>query len=91
MDHFKLVIHRGWDLRNKWKDIGIELGIDPASLDVIKQNNNGNPDDCFKDVMQLWLRNANTDPTLEQLDKALTAKTVIGKWTIYDIVLHQSV
>lgn len=82
MDHLGKVISHGWRLRSRWYYIGIELGIDPASLNVIKQSNRGDPDDSFTEMIQLWLRNAKPDPTLAQLDRALKAKTVVGKWTI---------
>ena len=74
----KEAIDHGWGLRTKWNYIGLQLGINAATLDSIKQTNHGVPGDCFMAVIQHWLQNAS-DPTWEQLDIALKAKTVHGK------------
>lgn len=79
MDHLREVIDYGWSLRSRWNYIGLELGFDAGTLDSVKQSNHDDPDNCFTEVIQRWLRNARPDPTWEQLDRALKAKTVTGK------------
>ena len=78
MDCLREVIHYGWSLRSRWYYIGLELGIDAGTLEAIKQSNREKCDDCFQEMIQQWLRNDSPDPTWEQLDKALKAKTVTG-------------
>ena len=41
-------------LRNKWRDIGIQLGIKPNDLDAIYDRRNRNPNHCFADVFSQW-------------------------------------
>ena len=63
-----------WDSRTKWKDIGIELGMQLSNLDVIQKRERDDPDNCFTEMLLEWLRCG--DATLTALSSALEAKTV---------------
>ena len=80
MDHLMEVLKYGWHLRNRWDYIGLELGIDARTLKSIRETKNDNPNVCFGEMIQQWLQSTHLNPTLAQLDKALKAKCVIGKW-----------
>ena len=64
-----------WDARAKWYNIGLELEIDPGTLDTIKGNND-NIDDRFRAMLTTWLKMAEPRPTREALAEALRSPTV---------------
>ena len=73
-DDLRIIVNKLWDARIKWKLIGMCLGINAATLDVIERNNRGIIDDCFTELLTTWLR--GTDPTKSAMDKVLRSETV---------------
>ena len=65
-----------WDARPKWYNLGIQLGIDVTDLDVIRDRNMKNTDECITDMLVNWLRNASYPPTWDYIVKALRSPTV---------------
>ena len=65
-----------WDARPKWYNIGIQLGIAVEHLDVMKDRNLKNADECLTDLLAQWLRQANPPPTWKTVVKALRSPTV---------------
>ena len=43
-------------VRDKWKDIGIKLGLFPATLEAIDKSYNGRTDQCLYSVLTKWLQ-----------------------------------
>ena len=43
-------------LRDKWKDIGLRLGLFPATLEAIDKSYDGRTDRCFYSVLTKWLQ-----------------------------------
>ena len=64
-----------WDARTKWYNIGLELDIDPETLNTIKENND-NIDDRFRAMFMTWLKMVDPRPTWEALAEALRSPTV---------------
>ena len=64
-----------WEARVKWYNIGLELDIDPGTLDTIK-NDNDNSDDRFRAMLKTWLKMVQPKPTLAALAEALQSPTV---------------
>ena len=64
-----------WDARAKWYNIGLELDIDPGTLDTIKGNCD-NIDDRFRAMLTTWLKMVEPKPTWESLAEALRSPTV---------------
>ena len=83
MDHLSEVLIHSWHLRSRWDYIGLELGVDAGTLDSIRKINPDDPDAWFIGMIQQWLQSTKPDPTLAQLDKALNAKSVVGKHVLY--------
>ena len=49
------------EVLDKWKFIGVDLGLKMSKLKTIEEENRGNPKSCFLDVLTNWLnRNYNT-------------------------------
>ena len=43
-------------VRDKWKDIGLKLGLFPTTLEIIDKSNNGRTDQCLYSVLTKWLQ-----------------------------------
>ena len=73
--NLRMVQRAAWDARAKWYNIGLELDIDPGTLDTIKRDND-NSDDRFRAMLTTWLKMVNPKPTWEALAEALRSPTV---------------
>ena len=75
MKHLGKVQRAAWDSRDEWYNIGLELSIDPGTLDVIKRDNT-KTNDCFRAMLTTWLKMVQPKPTLAALAEALQSPTV---------------
>ena len=73
--NLRMVQRAAWDARAKWYNIGLELDIDPGTLDTIKRDND-NSDDRFRAMLTTWLKMVDPKPTWEALAEALRSPTV---------------
>ena len=64
-----------WDASTQWYNIGLELGVEPATLDVIEEDNSST-DKKLRNMLKKWLRNSKKIPTTETISKALQSPTV---------------
>ena len=64
-----------WNARTKWYNIGLELKIDPETLNVI-EGNNKDIDNCFRAMLTTWLKTVDPKPTLAALAEALRSPMV---------------
>ena len=69
------VQRKTWEARAKWYNIGLELDIDPGTLDTIIGNND-DIDNRFRVMLVTWLKMVNPKPTWEALAEALRSPTV---------------
>ena len=72
------VLDSTWDYRASWKIIGIELGVDPGTLDAIGKNNHHKVEDCLVDLLGTWLRGK---ATRSAMTKALQSRKVTADAT----------
>ena len=70
----KEMLDEMWKYRARWKFIGVELGIDMGTLDVIEKDYKM-VDDCLLRMINAWLRN-NPRPTRQVIRVALRSKHV---------------
>ena len=70
----RLVQRTTWEGRTKWYNIGLELDIDPETLNTIKVNND-DIDDRFRAMLMTWLKMSDPRPTWETLAEALRSPT----------------
>ena len=75
-DNLKDVQDLVWDVRTKWSNLGLELGIKIADLEVIEKNNSNDVDTCFKKMLLMWLRMVDPFPSWEDLVSALEKSSV---------------
>lgn len=61
-----------WELRAKWYNIGVALGISVGTLNATELKHHYNPDRCLTDVLTEWLRQGKPQPTWDALCEALT-------------------
>ena len=76
MDDLASVQAAVWDGRNKWYNIGLQLGLSPETLDAIEQTKRHVVDDCFTETLKLWLRGSGSRPSWSCLARALKEQTV---------------
>ena len=69
---FRDVKHALYDIRYKWKAIGLELGLTRGDLNNLRRSD----DENFEDVVEKWLKRRKLKPTWETLVTALRQKTV---------------
>ena len=60
----------------KWKDLGLALKLDYATLKKIDADNHGKTDDCKREMVDEWLRGKGDPPTWKNLARALRKLTV---------------
>ena len=65
-----------WEVRSKWRNLGIQLDIKVEDLEAIAANNHQKVDECFADCIICWLRQSNPPPTWTSLINALKSPTV---------------
>ena len=54
-----------------WKDVGLELHLQPSMLKVVKRNNPLQAEDCLEEVLDKWLE-LTPNATWRTLEVALT-------------------
>ena len=69
---FRDVKHALFDIRYKWKNIGLELGLTRTELNNLRRSDEENLDD----VVEMWLKRRQLNPTWKTLVTALRQKTV---------------
>ena len=75
-----------WEAKEKWYDIGVELGLMVNDLDVIRCKNYDDPEKCIAEMLSVWLRQGGA--TWEALIFALNHKTVgVLIWLIQLLLL----
>ena len=56
----------------EWYDLGLQLGVENAELEVIQKNKIGDLRACRREMFKAWLR-INPNPSFQQLVEALLA------------------
>ena len=75
IDDLQEIQRDAWEARAEWYNIGLELRIDPGTLDVISRDCS-RTDDQFRRMLSTWLRRDRLQPTRSLLAKALRSPTV---------------
>ena len=73
-NNLREVINAVFLAREKWRLIGIQLGIQIVNLNVIGYNRHDNPDECIVDMIHTWLNQEGA--TWRELISALKHETV---------------
>ena len=76
IDDLQKVQDSTWDVRAKWFNIGLALGISAGTLDAVKKTHQSDCDDCYTSVMKIWLRGVDPHPTWAALSDALKSTSV---------------
>lgn len=64
---FRLLI----PLSHRWKNIGLLLELDNRRLKKISEDCEGDPDDCLREMLNLWLTQDEPGPTIKALAEAV--------------------
>ena len=76
VDDLKAVRNSLCDASAKWMDIGIELDMKVARLEVINHNKQGEAGACLTAMLTDWLKQTTPSPTWEALVDALKTRAV---------------
>ena len=68
-----------YDVRLKWYNIGLELGIDSITLDEIQFTYNKDPGTCLRELIKVWLKQIDTPTTWEKIAEALRSPCIDEK------------
>lgn len=60
-------------ISSKWYDLGVQLHIDSGELDNIKRDN---PVECLREMLKIWLKKVDPDPTWNALIDALKSRVI---------------
>ena len=55
----------------KWYDLGLELGVEKVTLDIIRTNYHDETETCFREMLSEWLNMIDPRPSWEALIAAL--------------------
>ena len=64
------------DVKVKWYNIGLGLGLDYGTLDAIKEQYQNSHSDCLRDTLKMWLKADLSATQWTKVVKALRTKTV---------------
>ena len=76
IDDLHQVKEAAWEVRAKWYDFGLALGVPCDTLDAVKKSNQGDCDDCFRESLKEWLKGAEPPPTWSALCNALKSPSL---------------
>ena len=62
-----------YEIRSKWYDIGVQIGIEIGTLQTIR-NDSSDSGEALRELLTYWLKNGT--PTWEALFKALRSRPV---------------
>lgn len=74
-DDIKVVRSAIYEVRSKWFDIGLELGITVNTLESIKKDND-DVNSCFREMLVYWLKMVDPKPSWSTLIHALREPTI---------------
>ena len=65
-----------WEARNKWFNIGLELGLTYNVLVEIRDRHRGDPSECFTHLLARWLQSSDPPATWSSILEALRSPTI---------------
>ena len=74
-DHLIHVVHAMWEGRTEWRNLGLELGLSPNTLEAIGMDYHQSVKDCFLEMLSEWLR-SGLRPSWDTLMSALKSPSV---------------
>lgn len=61
----------GSSVCSKWEDIGLLLGIESGTLDIIKSEQRENSKDCLREMLKVWNKGIDPPPTWSAIIEAV--------------------
>ena len=65
-----------FDVRSKWEDIGIELLLSKNDTDAIKKEKGNDVVGCLTEMLSVYLKRANSEPSWSSIIAAIKARAV---------------
>ena len=76
MDDLASVQSAVWEGCARWYNLGVQLGLDPGTLDAIELDKRGNPGRCLTETLKKWLCSPGLRPSWSSLARSLRALPV---------------
>ena len=64
------------DVRAKWFNIGVQLGVSVGTLKAIEKQYLNDPTDCFREALMTWLKSYAPPTTWSKVVDTLRSRTV---------------
>ena len=75
----------GYKLYANWRDLGVQLGIEPSVLDAVEKNQHYKVEDCFPAMIERWLlKKVGTGRKGRNWNVLLYAIEVVGPESVYE-------
>ena len=81
------VYTKTYKARNKWRNILLALKVDNATIDSIGAKWRDNPDNCYREGLDVWLR--GEEKSWKDVVEALSSPTVGHSGIAKEIYVHQ--
>ena len=78
-----------WDVREKWKDLGVELSVTQTTLDSIDIAQRGDSGSCLREILAVWLKGSGAGDTPRTWSSIITALKEVEEMTVAKSVEYQ--
>ena len=79
-----------WDVREKWKDFGLELSVTQTTLDSINIAQRGDSGSCLREILAVWLKGSGAGiDTPRTWSSIITALKEVEEMTVARSIEYQ--
>ena len=78
-----------WGVREKWKDLGLELSVTQTTLDSIDIAQRGDSGSCLREILAVWLKGSGAGDTPRTWSSIITALKEVEEMTVARSVEYQ--
>ena len=78
-----------WDVREKWKDLGVELSVTQTTLDSINITQRGDSGSCLREILAVWLKISGAGGTPRTWSSIIAALKEVEEMTVAKSIEYQ--
>ena len=71
--------------RSKWYNVGLALSVSVSDLDAINSRHRGDPDDCLRETLSVFLKRLTPKPTWTQVADAMASNAVGFQYLVEEL------
>lgn len=76
IDDLRVIMKESNNVRAKWYNIGVQLGVPVGTLKAIEKQYLNDPTDCLRETLTTWLKTSFPSPTWTNIVEALRSSVV---------------